>query len=179
MKVLRRGTDHRWPAYVDVLDQFLEVHTLFRGGFLKRIEIHDDHVDRLDSVLGNGGTMRGVFAAMENSAMHLRMERFNATIQHFGEAGEVGDVFDGDAGIAQEFRRAAGGDELDAEGGELASEVNDANFINDTENCALDFVRHCRLGSGSGRRILSQEEGSCFKSIFTTEPRGHGESLTS
>src|SRR5581483_10005839 len=137
------------------------MNTLLCGRFLEGVEIHDDHVDRLDSVLGDGGAVRRIFAAMKNSAVNLRMQGFNATVEHFGEAGEVGDVFDVDAGIAQQLGGAAGGDELDAHLGELAGEIGYAGLISDTENCALDFSGHCGLGSGSGRRILSQEECSC------------------
>ena len=49
------------------------------------------------------------------------MQRLDAAVEHFRKAGEFGDVFDGDAGIAQQLGRASGGDEFDAEAGELAA----------------------------------------------------------
>ncbi len=41
------------------------------------------------------------FAAMQDAAVHFGMQRLDASIEHFREASEFGDVFDGDAGIAQ------------------------------------------------------------------------------
>ena len=67
------------------------------------------------------------------------MQRLDAAIEHFRESGEFGDVFDGDAGIAQQLGRASGGDEFDAEAGELAREVYEAGLVGDAEDGALDF----------------------------------------
>ena len=90
------------------------MHAGFRGSFFEGVEIHDDHVDGLNAVLGNGCTVSGILAAMKNSAVNFRVERFNTSIEHFGEAGEVGDVFYFDSRVAQELGRAAGRDEFDA-----------------------------------------------------------------
>src|ERR1700733_940957 len=67
-----------------------------------------------------------------------RMQRLDAAVEHLGEAGEFGDVLDGDAGIAQQLRRASGGDEFDAEAGELAREIYESGLVGDAENGALD-----------------------------------------
>ena len=75
---------------------------------------------------------------MQDAAVHLGMQRLDAAIEHFGEAGEFGDVFDRDAGVAQQLGGASGGDELDAEGGELAGEIYQSGFVGDAENGALD-----------------------------------------
>ena len=89
-------------------------------------------------MLGDGGHVLRVFAAMQDSAMHLGVQRFDATVQHFGEAGEFGDVFDVHSGFAQKFGGAAGGDEFDAEYGELAGEIYEAGFVGDAEKGALN-----------------------------------------
>ena len=52
----------------------------------------------------------------EDAAGDEGVEGFDAAIEHFGEAGDFGDVADGDVGIAEEAGGAAGGDQLGAEG---------------------------------------------------------------
>ena len=138
VKILGGGADHRRSADVDVLDQFFERDAGLGRGFLEGVEIHDHHVDRRDAVLGDGGDVLGIFAAMQDAAVDLGMQRLDAAVEHFGESGEFGDVFDGDAGIAQQLGGASGGDEFDAEGGELAGEIDEAGFVGDAENGALN-----------------------------------------
>ena len=45
---------------------------------------------------------------MQDAAVNFRMQRFDAAVEHLGESGEVGDVFHGDAGVAQELGGASG-----------------------------------------------------------------------
>ena len=97
MKILGGGADHGRSADVDVLDQFFESHAWLGGSFLEGVEIHDDHVYRLDAMLGNSGGVRGIFAAIQDSAMNLGMQSLDAAIEHFGEASEFRDIFYGDA----------------------------------------------------------------------------------
>jgi hypothetical protein len=80
-----------------------------------------------------------IAAAMEDASVDFGVEGLDAAVEHFGESGEFGDVFDGDAGIAQELSGASGGDEFDAEGGELAGEVDQTGFIGDGDNGSLEF----------------------------------------
>ena len=134
--------DHRGAADVDVLDEFVEVHAWLGGSFFKGVEIDDDHVDGLNAVLGDGGAVRGIFAAMKNSAVNLGMQRFHAAVEHFGKAGEVGDVFYFNSRVAQELGGSAGRNQFHAEGGKLAGEIGEAGFVGNAEDCALDFVGH-------------------------------------
>ena len=53
-------------------------------------------------------------AHVKDAAVNFGMKRLHPAIQHFGKAGEIGDVADLDAGIAQQLGRAAGGDQFDA-----------------------------------------------------------------
>ena len=89
-------------------------------------------------MLGHGGGVRRIFAAVQNTAVNFGMQRLDTAIEHFGKAGEVGDVFDGDAGIAQKLGSASGGDEFDAEIGETPREIDEAGFVGYAENGALD-----------------------------------------
>ncbi len=78
------------------------------GGLLESVKIDDDHIDRRNAMFGDGRAMSGIFAPMQNAAMHFGMQRLDATIQHLGKARELGNVFDGDARFAQQFRSSAG-----------------------------------------------------------------------
>ncbi len=138
MKILGGGANHGRSADVDVLDQLFERHAWLGCGFFEGIEIDHDHVDRLNAVLGDGSHVRRILAAMQDAAMDFGMQRLDASVEHFREAGEFGNVFDGDAGIAQQLGRASGGDEFDAEAGELAGEVDEAGLVGDAEDGALD-----------------------------------------
>ena len=69
------------------------------------------------------------------------MQRLDASVEHFGKSGEIGDVFDGDAGVAQELGGASGGDEFDAKSGKLAGEIDESGLIGDAENGTADFGR--------------------------------------
>src|SRR5690242_11123686 len=112
MKIFGGGADHRGATDVDILNEFVEVHTLFAGSLFEGVEIDYDHIDGLNAVFSNRCAVCRIFAAMQNSPVHLRMERFNTAIQHFGEAGQVGDVFYFDSRVAQELGGSAGGDEF-------------------------------------------------------------------
>ncbi len=113
VKVLGRRADHGRSADINVLDQFLEGNSRLGGSFLEGVEIHDYHVDWGDAVLGHSGDMFRVFAAMQDAAVNFGMQRLDTAVEHFGESGEFGDVFDCDAGVAQQFGGAPGGDEFD------------------------------------------------------------------
>src|ERR1017187_8471381 len=86
--------------------------------------------------------MLGIFAAVQDAAVDFGMKSLDAAVEHFGKPCEFGDVFDGDAGIAQQFGGASGGDEFDAKRGELAGEIEQSGLVGDTENGALDAGRH-------------------------------------
>ena len=51
-------------------------------------------------MLGHGGGMVGIVAHRQQAAMHLGMQRLDAAVHHFGEAGEVGNLAHRQAGIA-------------------------------------------------------------------------------
>ena len=151
VKILGGGADHRRSADVDVLDQFLESDSGLGRGLLEGIEVDHHHIDGSDAVFGNRRDVLGIFAAMQDAAVNLGMQRLDAAIEHLGESGEIGDVFDGDAGIAQEFRGASGGDEFDAKRGKLAGEIDESGFVGDAENGAAEFgLLADMIGLGTG-----------------------------
>ena len=126
--VLGRGADHRRAADIDVLDAGREIGAA-RDGFLERIEIDDQKIDRPDAVRAHRLGVRGIAADGEQAAMHRRMQRLDAAVHHFGKAGEVGDVEDRESGLAQRLARAAGRNEFDAVAGERAGEFDHPGLV--------------------------------------------------
>ncbi len=106
--VLGSRADHGRAADVDILDAILERRTARHRGF-KRIEVHRNEVDRGDAVLFHLRHMFGHATAAQDSAMHLRHERFYTPIEDFGEAGVLGDIRNRKTGLAYGCRAAGGG----------------------------------------------------------------------
>ena len=55
-------------------------------GLLERIEVHDDKVNRLDSVGARGRLVTGVAAEVEQPAVDLGVQRFDTAIHHLRKA---------------------------------------------------------------------------------------------
>ena len=110
--VLRRRPDQRRPADVDLLDGLFLRDALPRHGGLERIEVHHHQLEGEDAVLGQRLHVLGIVVAAEDSAVDLRMEGFQPAVHHFGEAGVLGDVADGDALALQVFSGSAGAEDF-------------------------------------------------------------------
>ena len=93
-------------------------------------------------MLGYGGGVLWIVAAVQDAAVDFGMQRLNAAVEHLREASEFGDVFDFYSRVAQKFCGASGGDDFDAECGEFAGEFGESGFIGDAEDGALDAGRH-------------------------------------
>jgi hypothetical protein len=92
-------------------------------------------------VLGDGSLMGWVGADMEDAGVDIGVEGLDAAVEHLREAGQVVDVADLEAGVAEGARGAAGGDKLDPVGGEAVSERHQAILIGDAEQCAADRLK--------------------------------------
>ena len=75
-------------------------------------------------MLADGRDVLRIVADVQNAAMHLGMQRLHAAVEHLGKAGQLGDVFHRDAGVAQQLRGASGGDQFHAHAGELARKLH-------------------------------------------------------
>ena len=84
----------------------------------------------------------------EDAAVHARMEGLHAAVEHLGEAGDVLDLGDGDAGLADGRGGRAGGDDLGAGLGEGGGEVDDARLVEDGEEGTAD---RAAIGGGHER----------------------------
>jgi hypothetical protein len=68
-------------------------------------------------------------AASEQPAVHDGVQRLHASVEHLGEVRDLRNVADGNAGVAERFRRATRGYDLPLELSQAASEVDEAGFI--------------------------------------------------
>jgi hypothetical protein len=82
----------------------------------------------------------GLIAAhIEDAAVDFGVQRLDAAVEHFGEAGEVGDFAHGEAGVAQGFRGASGGNQLDFMASETLREIHEAGFVRHAQQRAGDL----------------------------------------
>jgi len=84
---------------------------------------------------------RGI-APREDAGMHPRVEGLDAPVEHFGEAGVVGDLGYRDAVLGKQFRRAARGQDLDLELSEPEGELAKAGLVRYADQCGADGDLH-------------------------------------
>ena len=113
--ILGCRTQHRRTANVDILDCLLDRHTLLLNRLTEGIEIHADHVDKLDLILLEGLQVALIVTTSQQTAMHLRVERLDTTITNLREARYIADIDHLNTLLFEEFHRTARGDHLPAQ----------------------------------------------------------------
>ena len=73
--------------------------------------------------------MSGIVAARQQAAMHLGMERLDASVADFGESRHIADIYHLDAAVAQQVHRTARGDYLPALLTQAPGELHDAGLV--------------------------------------------------
>ena len=135
-EVLGGRTQHRRAADVDVFDDIVEGAGRIHRHAYERVEIQHQQVDRFDAVLRHHRIVGP--AAPEQAAMHHRVQGLDPAVHHFREPGEVADVLDGQACIAQRLCSAAGRDQFDIEGGKRTAQVGQAGLVGHRQQRAAD-----------------------------------------
>ena len=148
--VLGRGADHRRAADVDVLDRDLVVDVVAGDRLLEGVEVDADQVDRLDPLALQRRHVLGVAAARQQRRVQARVQRLDPAVEDLLLAGELGDVGHLQARLAQGAGGAAGGEDLDAEGGEALGEVGDAGLVGDRDQRPAHPDRAVADGLGLG-----------------------------
>ena len=147
--VLGSAADHGGAPDVDLLDGLGQSDPFLCHRLLKGVEIHTDEINRKDAMLGRLSGMLGIIAQEEKPAVDLRQEGFNPSIHHLRESGVVRDLTDRNAGGGDGLGGAAGGEELDAQIGKAAGEVDKTGLVGNREECALDV--HAEKSGGWNR----------------------------
>ena len=157
------GADHCRAADVDVLDAIV-VRSAFGDRRFEWIEVHHQEIDRLDVVLFHRGEVLFVPADREQSAMHLRMQRLDAPVHHFGRAGEFGDIDHRESGFAERLCRAAGRNQLNIEESELPGERDQSGLVGDRQQGSRDTTRmaahDARASTSGGRKCIRDRDPS-------------------
>ena len=104
--VLGRGANHGRTADVDVLDGVFQRHASLGDGRGEGVEVHADQIDGRDAVRCYGRQVFWQVATGQDAAVYLRMQRLDAAVEHFREAGVVADFGDGQAGVTQHLGSA-------------------------------------------------------------------------
>ena len=144
--VLGGRADHARSADVDVLDHDLVLDPAPPGDLLERVEAADDHVDGLDAVVGDGLHVLRHVAPRQHAGHEPRVHGLDAPVEHLREPGDLFDEGDRDAGVLEQPRRAAGGDDGDPHVGEALGERLDATLVEDGDKCSLDLHSRCSFG---------------------------------
>ncbi len=110
-----------------------EGHAGLSGGLLKGVEVDDYHIDRFDAVRGDRGLVLGVAANVEQAAVNLGVQGLDAAVEHLGKAGQIADVLDGEAGLAQRTRRSAGRDQFHAKARQCLGKLHQAGLVGHTQ----------------------------------------------
>src|SRR4029077_635740 len=70
-----------------------------------------------------------MIAAIQQPAVHFRVQRLHAPAQHFGPTSKFGDILHCYAFVAQQFCRAAGRENLDLQGREPPGQLHDPGLV--------------------------------------------------
>ena len=89
--------------------------------------------------------------AKEQSGVDFGMKRLHAAAEHFGPAGEIGNVAHRDSRFAQQLGGSSGRENVDLERGQALGEFHDSSFIEHADKRALH--RHECLHNGKSRSV--------------------------
>jgi hypothetical protein len=153
--VLRCRARHRRAADIDVLDRLVE-RRAFGDRRFERIEIAHQQVDAFDAVcLHCFGMIRNI-TQCQQSAMNLRVQRLHASVHHLRRTRNLGNIRNGQSGVAQRLRRAAGRDQRRAVFRETLREIDQTGLVgNGKQRAANGAERH-------GDSALEKYAGSYF-----------------
>ena len=140
--VLGRRAQHGRSADIDVLDGILQAAALPGHRGLERVEVDDHHIDILYAMFQHLGHMLRVGAHAQQAPVHFGVQGLDPAVQHLGETGEFRDVLDGQAGLAQQFCGAAGGEDLHAVTRQRFGKFNNSALVRNADQRPGDFC-HC------------------------------------
>ncbi len=103
-------------------------------------------------MLRDGCLVLGVAADVQDAAVDLGVQGLHPAVEHLGEAGEVGDIAHGQAGVAQGLGRTSCRHEVHAMGGERLGEADEAGLVGDGEQGAADLFERGGLCGQLGLR---------------------------
>ena len=86
--VLGCGAHHGRAADINIFNRIFQRAAFAGDGLGERVEVNDNHVDGGNIVLLHNTVV--LTATTQNTAVHFRMQGFDASIHHFRETGVIG-----------------------------------------------------------------------------------------
>ena len=93
----------------------------------------------LDAMLRHRGAMFFVRADVEDSAMHLGVQRLHAAVHHLGKGCQIGNIAYLEAGITHRSRGSPGGDQLNAQARQLAGKLDQSGLVRHAQKGPLNL----------------------------------------
>ena len=137
--ILRRASNHRRAADVDIFNCFGESYAPLRDGGLERIKIDRHQIDRIKTAFTRFCFVFRVAALVEKTAMHAGMQSFYTAIEHFRKCGETRDLAHGNFFFPQQDRCSACGNDVYALAFQRTSKRSDAGLVRNGNECAANF----------------------------------------
>ena len=138
--ILGGGADHRGPADIDILDGVFKAAIGIGDCLLKRVQVDDDQIDRLDLVLLHHRVIDSTPA--EYAAMHLWVQGLDSSRHHFRKAGVIGDLGYRYALLGDQFGGAAGGQQFDIVSPQGLRQFDNAGFVRNAYQRSADGLGH-------------------------------------
>src|SRR6266849_5175455 len=137
LKILRRGTQHRRAANINVFDELLGRQIILRGRRLKRVKIHDHQINRQNSLFLRLLLIFHKMPAIQQPAVNLRMQRLHPPAQHFRPPREFRHIFYRYALFPQQLRGSSRGEYFDLQRRQLSRELQNAALVENADQRAL------------------------------------------
>lgn len=134
--IFSRRANHCGSADVYVFDGIVERDVRVFNCRLEGVEVDDEKINHVDAVLVCRFGVCGVVAQGEQAAVYARVQGFDATIHHFGEARNFGNIADGNTRVAQRACGSAGADDFDIELCERVGKFDEIGFVGDAQERA-------------------------------------------
>ena len=113
LPVFGGAAHHRRSAYVYVFNRVVQRAIGHSDGGFKRVQIDHQQIDGFNAVVLQGLHVGGYITPRQQTAVHFGMQSFDTAIEHFGKAGQVGDLAHRQTLGGQQLCCAAGGNQLD------------------------------------------------------------------
>ena len=130
-RVARRRPEQRRTTDVDHLDGFVEADELDADRRCERLDVHDDEIDRDDLLRRQLGHLLGHVAPRQDARVDGVMERLDLPADGRLAGRQVRDGCDLDAVPGQVLPGAVGGEDLDVQCAQVASQRGDPVAIGD------------------------------------------------
>ena len=131
--ILGRRTHHARTADIDLFNRLGHGHAVSGNRLLEGIQVADDEFERNDPVFGDCLGVIGSVGTPQDGAMDLGVQGLDPSLHDLGESGVFGDPDNGDTGLFEVSPGAPGGDDLEAEFGQLFDEGGQAGLVTDAD----------------------------------------------